>query len=273
MNIRRTLIAILTTLLATLALVEGGLRLIDPWRIGDTLSDIVIGNTIFAPDAARGYVNRAGTWHFNRWTMTILPDHTRAVPDTNPRAACTLALVGDSVTAAVGVDDTDTWANGLARALPDVHVINAGTGGYNVQEAEKTIRHIHASAYLYLLFDNDWDASITVPWDAARDIDGKLMLYWYATWHNQSQASRLPDDVFYGALAHILNNPQVTVVTFDGTFGGALRQRYPAVTLIQWYTHRVSVSNVHANAAGNREIAAALLPLARAAVDRACPII
>ena len=47
--------------------------------------------------------------------------------------------MGDSVTFGYGVDDDQTWVDGMARALPDVHVINAGVSGFNSTNVLRTL--------------------------------------------------------------------------------------------------------------------------------------
>src|SRR5688572_13884306 len=111
---RRAVIAVLLTFLATLAFIEGGLRLFDPLGARRYLDDAALYVYVHR---ARGYVMLPGVYQFSNWQVTILSDTSRAVPATNTSAPCTLALIGDSVTFGQGVSDGDTWANLMAKEL------------------------------------------------------------------------------------------------------------------------------------------------------------
>lgn len=273
---RHTVIALLSSTLITLLLIEGGLKLLDPWGVDRYLSDMVRYFSSVQAAEQRGYVLAPGQYRFSNWQADILPDTTRRVPDTHAAATCTLALVGDSVTFAHGVSDGDTWANQLARYMSDVRIVNAGVDGYNTLDALHTIRAIPAQAYVYLLTGNDHDA----PTDWRRVKDDSLqnrrgpLVSAYLYFATSVEAGSGIDASFYPSLAALNAIPNVVIVGFNHIDEYAiLRQRYPRMRWIPLYHYYNSRADFHPNPAGNREVAAAILPLARALVDHVCPVI
>ena len=149
---RHCLIAALIGVLLALLTAEALLARFDP--LGFVyFRDQAYLSAQMIPDP-RGYNFRPGTYPLS-FALTILPDGTRAVPDTGP-AAVTLVFIGDSVTFGYGVDDDQTWVNLIARTLPGVHVINAGVSGYNSTNVARTVAQFpDADALVYLIVNND----------------------------------------------------------------------------------------------------------------------
>jgi hypothetical protein len=118
--------------LFSLVILEGLLRILDPWGVMAYIGDLVAYASGTAPDPLRGYVLAPGAYHMPRWSATVLPDHSRLVPDANTVATCRIVILGDSASFGHGVNDGETWVNLLARQYPNVRVIDAGLDGYNI---------------------------------------------------------------------------------------------------------------------------------------------
>ncbi len=161
---RRKLIAVLLGVIATLLLSEALLALFDPLGFAYYRDQAYLGS-LLVPDP-RGYNFRPGTYQLSSFRFTLLPDGTRAVPDTNLSADRTLVFVGDSVTFGYGVNDDQTWVNLIARALPDVHVINAGVSGYNSRNVSRAISlYPRTASLVYLIVSNDAEPEKQVDFD------------------------------------------------------------------------------------------------------------
>lgn len=270
-RIRRTTIALLISILLSVALVEGGLRLFDPWRMGELADHLHPLQDAYRADPLRGYVERPGAYQTGAFVTTILPDTTRRVPDTNLSAPCTLTLLGDSVTFGMSVGDEETWANLIARELPAVHVINTGVIGYALDNVLATWHAFpQASAYLYLMIGNDIELPPIV---SGTPGPRQSYLNAYLTALYAPPMPRLTMAQFEAKIDLLRADWRMTIAAFDEPFSHAVKAHYPALLLIPPYMHRTSIADGHANAEGNREIAAALLPIARTIVDRACPVI
>ncbi len=152
---RHTILYVLVSIILTLTFIEGSLRTFDSWKAGKLADDMRIISMGYDTDVRRGYVLSPGHYQFADWQATILPDVTRLVPDTNLSVSCQLVLLGDSVTFGLDLNDSDTWANLLARQLPDVQIVNTGVNGYSIDNVLWTRPLYRADAYLYLLIGND----------------------------------------------------------------------------------------------------------------------
>lgn len=266
----RLLIRLLSVLAIAPLLLEGTLRLFDPWRVGNLLADLRHLDLSYVASEARGYLLPSGHYQFSNWQADILPDSTRDVPSTNDQAACTVVLLGDSMTFGMDVNDGDTWASLIARQLPNVHLINAGLIGYNLPEILKNYRAFpQADAYLYVLYADDPRPS---NW-TRRPPDANLSYTLAYLNVLTDYAAPLPPatwDSFYRALDGLLADPRMTLVTWDGSFGQQVKAHVNRLNLIPMFTHRVSASDGHPSAAGHAEIAAAILPIVSEAVAERC---
>lgn len=151
---KNKIILALISLTLTLLLGEGLLRLFDPLGMAyfDDLYQLFAGMSEdeTAPVLAPGF------YDMRVYDATVLEDHTRLVPDTNPGGDCIIAAVGDSQTFGMGVDDAETWVNQLALLFPDVRFINAGVPGYSVDDGLVHMRRFpDVDAFIYLVIHND----------------------------------------------------------------------------------------------------------------------
>lgn len=266
---RRLIIRLLLGIIIGLLMLEGLLRLFDPLGL-IYFPNIDYLNTHLEPSPNREYMLPAGQYILHGWSATEADNNTRLVPD-NADGDCTLLFVGDSVTWGEGVNDDATWVNLVARQLPGVNVINAGLNGYNSEDVRNTIPDFPgARAIIYLVIDND--PFVTAPFSKGgapeylSAIDYYL-LYLFRTRREPPQSDDWPR--FYRDMDAMSTDPRVTFVAFDAPFGRDLAARYP-VRLIPMYTHWISAADGHANAEGNQQIAAAMLPIAQSVVKDKC---
>lgn len=148
--------------LFTLVLIEILLQVVDPWGLYYFQDLEVMGNTIFQSDPVRGYIIPDGEYRFKYWQAEV-QDSGRVVPDTHSDAACTIAILGNSVAFGYGVNDDQTWLNVAARELSDLRLVNLGVPRYNSTNVVGTWRdYPEADAYLYVIISNDLDPAINV---------------------------------------------------------------------------------------------------------------
>jgi hypothetical protein len=263
---RRAVVAVLLTFLTTVALIEGGVRLLDPFGVGRYEADQRILYGVMQPDPSRNVVYRPGIVAFSNFSMTTLPDHTRAVPAT-ATDGCTIAFLGDSVTLGWGVNDADTWVNLVARELPGVRVVNTGVAGYSIYDVAATMEAVKADGYFYLLIGNDNRrmrfTGAALPADTRSAMQRNLEYFTLA-----SVPDPVFDDEFYAAMGKMVDQG-VTVAAFDAPAGREAAKRYP-VTLIPMYADRLSFVDRHADAEGNRQIAASILPIVKELAESVC---
>ena len=267
---RRNLIAILFGMLLALVLGEVLLSLFDPLGFAYYRDQAYLSTQLVADP--RGYTFRTGTHTLLSYTFTILPDGTRAVPDTNVNGSKTLVFVGDSVTFGYGVDDDQAWVNLVARELPDVHVINAGISGFNSTNALRTVeQYPNADALVYLLIGNDADEENHPDFDHLRQ---PVPLSWLATYLTNLPTFLNPVGVdgfiargnlprYLGEVRQINADPRTLLVAFDNELTTLTIQQCCAVTLINRGTDRVSPADGHPGVRGSQEIAAQMLLLVR----------
>jgi len=264
----RPLIAILFTFLATVVLLEAGLRLFDPWGALRYYGDQGMLYRSFVADSRRGYHPRPGSYQFSNWQAVILPDGSRRVPDSQS-TGCTVVFLGDSLTYGFGVSDADTWVNLVARSLP-IRAINAGVYSYNAERVRDSLNAFpDASLYVYLFIGNDGDPD--PDWQRSTG-NARLAIHDYlytldVTSPRTSTGTPVYTPGFAAALA--LLKRRTLVVAFDTE--GISRQI--GATLIPSYTQHISYADAHPNAAGHREIAAGMLPVVQTAVAQACLVI
>lgn len=270
---KRLIIRSLIIFITTLLLIEGLLRLFDPWGALRYQRDMALYFQNVEASPARDYLLRPGFYAFSNWTATILPDSSRAVPDTNAHADCTLALVGDSVTFGYGVSDADTWANLLARDFPAVHIINTGTNGYNIADAYQTANAVPANGYLYLMIYNDAEPRFDTEHFSADEQLSALATYLKWTTILRGAGSVIPVDMpmFLSTLARLGQRSDIQIVAFDGNPLTAAAQGQDAdIKIVRAWTHNNSRVDPHPNVEGSREIAEEMKPYFEALVKRVC---
>jgi hypothetical protein len=264
MRFRRAVIAVLLAFVATVVLVEGGLRLFDPWGAWRYFGDL---RAVFAAysEPSREYAIAPGIYTFSNWEAVILPDGTRRVPDT-AQTDCTIALVGDSVTFGLGVSDADTWANVAARELPAVHIVNAGVPAASIGTVAAEIRRTPADGYVYLMIDNDDAPEGDVRrWGIP---DGAIRTYLYML-QEFRPAQYTPDPGARAQITAVAEREDTQAVAFAGN---PMARDVPDVTYIPMYTKRISRVDAHADAEGNAQIAASILPIVRKLAATRCQI-
>ena len=263
-RIRRLIIGILVAILLFFVLLEGLLSL-DPLHFQHFRDQIVLSNnTIPAP---AGWTFAPGTYRLVLNTVTMLDDGTRRVPDTNVDASKMLVFVGDSVTFGYGVDDDETFANLIARQLPDVHVYNTGITAFNSTNILRQVQnYADADAIVYLITSNDDDGEYIIDFSAKRPDFSWIVLYAvYLPPLLFPQQLRPPHDTdrYLRDVAQISAYPNTLVVGYDDT----LTPITPGAVRIAPYTTRNSISDPHPDAEGHRFIAEQLLPLIRERFD------
>ncbi len=152
----------------------------------------------------------------------------------------------------------------MAKALPDVQVINAGMVGYNLDNVVGTYKEFpEASGYIYLMIGND--ASAPIEWQNSQRPIFALETYvrvlpLVTIW--------LPDEVAFKKIADLQSDSRLQIVAFDRH---EWPDEIPGVRIIKMYQHRISAADAHANPEGNQEIAAEMLPIAQELTARVCP--
>lgn len=164
----------------SLFLVEYGLlRWVDPWGANAYYNDLDTLKTHYVADSERGYTLPTGIYQLGHWSLTITSTG-RLVPDTTPDNPI-IALVGDSLTMGHGVNDSDTFANQLARRFPNCTFRDYGLNGYNTAQVQATIDNTIAAHYVYTLVSNDAEPALTIDqmYTAGDDFWAGLHRYWY----------------------------------------------------------------------------------------------
>lgn len=267
---RRAVIAILFSAVVVPLIVEAALGLFDPLGIV-YFNDQAVLNSHVIPHAGRGYALEAGRYRLAHFTATELPGHARLLPDAR-NGPCLVVFVGDSLTWGYGVDDDQTWANRVARALSGTRAENPAFSGYNSENIRALVAdYAQADVLVYLAISNDDDASW--PTYARREQPQRAMLALYAE-YVLSRPAPFPKDRarFVRDIQAFATDPRIVMVTFDNVWGRQLADFTPT-HVIPHYTGRISAVDGHPNAAGHAEIAAAILPIVKDAVARRCAAI
>lgn len=264
--IPRLLIGLLILLISTEAL----LRRLDPLGIR-YLEDI--GNLFGHMES--DYTLPPGHYDLDTFTVTVNGDRTRRVPDTPSQATCTLVAIGDSVTFGHGVGNQETWVNLLAREFPDIRFINTGTNGFN----SHAIREMQgrwlteANGFIYFIIQNDTDPNVP---SLERDrFYPYISAYWIVlqsrlTGNPVASSPDIPD-TFWDDLTAIQEAAPTLLFVDNPDFAAPIQARFPEDTiLIDPYTHTNSLADPHPDSEGHQEIAAAMLPGVRDAVQRWC---
>jgi hypothetical protein len=280
-RVRRGFIISLFSILITLGAIELILRIWDPWGAVRYMQDMDQMASNFIEDPYRDYTMKPGVYHFSNWSATILDSKTRNVPNTNPNSKCQIAMVGDSATFAHGVSDADTWVNLIARQLPDVHILNAGGDGFNIDSVFGTLNGFpDVNGFLYLMINNDAEPAFR--WN--RSFAAITIYLFYAKLFgiipsppstNASESETVGSSSyshFYDVFEKLLLDKRVIVVAFDmGGLTDEASKRYTQdVHIIPFYTTINSPADSHADVNGNKEIATNILPYVKALVNRVC---
>jgi hypothetical protein len=270
---RRRFIAVLIGILLALLTGEALLAWFDPLGFVYFRDQAYLSSQI-VPDV-RGYGFRPGSYPLS-FALTILPDGTRAVPDTDESAGATLVFVGDSVTFGYGVDDDQTWVNRVARELPGVHIVNAGVSGYNSTNVLRTVaQYPDADALVYLIVNNDAEPENRPDLDPdfghprPPESSSWLALYllnlpeYLAPISAEAEIARGDLPRYFDDLRQIVSDERVLALAFDDAFGRMTVEHGFSVTLIARGTDRVSPADGHPGVRSNQAIAAQVLPLLR----------
>ncbi len=262
--------------MVTIGAVEAGLAFFDP--LGARYFNEQ--NALFFRETAqvdpRGYGVQPGTYRASRWSFTILPDGTRAVPATQPNAARTAVFIGDSLTFSYGVDDSDTWINLLAAEFPDWHFINAAMPAYSaVNYARALTVYSEADAIFVVTIPNDSSEPPAIaPFDPVPPITPYTLLYWRLLSRQISVKARTAEELAHiaadweASLRALNADPRVTIITFDnGPYADEVRAVVPDAAAVGYFSERISAVDPHANPAGNRELYESMLAVVREALS------
>jgi lysophospholipase L1-like esterase len=222
-----------------------------------------------------GYALMPGKYQLTHSSFTILPDESRRVPATNPNATQTLILLGDSLTFGWGVNDEDTWANRIAEAFPEWHVINTGVNGFSSENVRLTLQsHPDADAYLYFLSYNDAAPSAHIvqtrdsaptpsPTGRTSPAGYESWIALYLDWLTTPRA-QAPNDMprFEQDVRVIGSDPRVLIVAFEGAeLTDQTDELAPGVKTIPEHNSPNSYVDGHPNAQGHARIAESLVPI------------
>jgi hypothetical protein len=172
------------------------------------------------------------------------------------------------VTFGLGVSDDATWANLVARELPDVHIVNAGVPAYNVWNVAATVERVKADGYLYLVIDNDDEPEPRWREVGKRGNTWAIQTYLYVLEFRAGE----PYSPLQGArvtFAKLAHSSGVQAVAFEGS---QLARDVPGVAYIPMYTKRISRVDAHADVEGNAQVAASILPIVRKLAATRCRI-
>jgi lysophospholipase L1-like esterase len=270
---RRLIVQILSILIITLVMLDAFLYHLDPLGVVAARHAQATFFTLMELHPT-GYRLRTGTHRLHNYTMTITEEGYRAVPD-NAGAGCTIAAIGDSVTMGIGVDDSDTWVNLLAQALPDVYWINAGRSDYSVGNVLALLQNTPADGYLWVILGND----VITPFDGVPVLAQNINIYLPATRlyieyvRSLSQTSvryegqpgrPVAMEQYWDSADQLLTTPNVLGFAFaDDDTGMDTASRYDNVRIIPPFTARLSPADSHPSIEGHRQIANAMLPYVR----------
>jgi hypothetical protein len=277
--------------LFTLVLIEILLRVVDPWGLYYFQDLEVMGNTIFQADPVRGYMIPDGDYTFSHWKAS-LKEGGRVLPATPAEAACTIAILGDSVAFGYGVNDDQTWVNAAARDLPDVRLINLGVPRYNSTNVLGTWQAFpDADAYLYLIISNDLETALNV--ESERFVGGGTGQPWIVRYANfglrrgegtdqvevrtDEAAPPLPDaypglERLWGEIQTLNADERVYFAAFEKEplTSTLLARKLPLAVWSYPFSRRISLADYHLNPTGNKELAAQALPVLRQIAQSHC---
>jgi hypothetical protein len=211
---------------------------------------------IWQPDST-GYQYPPADYDFGAYEARMRRNRYRDVP-LSVYADCSITFIGDSFTFGLGVSDWDTFANVTAAAFDNVEIRNAGQIQYNIGNIARVVQDIEAltDGMVYLVYDNDYypDAAYypVVDW-----VYFPLLRYLRFAFVPHSD---LPiPATFEPSLASVLERENLLAFVFRGSPLADIATRHGAITIPQ-NTTQVSRADVHPDANGHREIAAAMHP-------------
>lgn len=271
LTLRRKAIYVLSGILLVCLAVEIFLRIVDPWGIYQMAYNLnTQTNSYVASD--RGYVMYPGRYELRGWTATIDEYGNRVLPDAHA-GDCEIAMIGDSITFGVGVNDAETFANIISGQV-DAHITNTAHGGHNSGNILKTLNATDADGFVYITMHNDDQPDQPVTDTLPRDtpyttlaIAGYIFYVFRA-----NSAPKIVDSQFEANMAQIAAHDNLVMVTFDwqNDWADTLRKFNPDVVTIPEYVGRVSWIDGHPNAAAHQQIAANLLPHVKALESEVC---
>jgi lysophospholipase L1-like esterase len=262
----RLILVLLSSILSILAL-EGILTLTDPIGINRYQDDVrQYYNSLIQTDEGL-FVLPDGVHVFSNWTATI-KDGRRITADNV--ADCAIAVIGDSMTFGLGVNDSDVWVTRLAQNYPTVDFRNYAYSGYDVRNLQAVFEQAEADAYIYLIIFNDVGAGITKlhhyppshTWTLGRYLGFSVQVWLDA------QSSTVVTDEYRAYLEAIPEN--TLIVGFENEVLAEYAAQHHGAILIPPYTERISASDIHPNGLGHQQIADSLLPLVAPFVTRIC---
>jgi hypothetical protein len=281
-------IGALALVLITLGLLEFLVSRVDPWGLYylDDLKTLYQG---YIADDLRGYRLADGSHTFQHWTATV-EGATRLNPAANADTSCTVAMLGDSVTFGQGVSDDMAWVNLVASNLPNIRLLNTGIPGYSSTNILGTYKAFpDADAYIYLIAGNDSDPAFNLA-----DLKAEAVQFERQTWLSRyvayminlsrqnnasvaspsSAAAEKPEHSrFFSELDELVQDEKMTLVGLrndPNPLAEEVLARGYELTTINYWTHFNSRVDGHANAEGNREIAAQMMPIVQSVVDTWC---
>lgn len=263
-QLRVVLIALALTIIG----VEGILRL-DP--LGMIYLPEILMTFAQSEPFPGGWQMTVGIHRFTHWSATVTPNYTRLVPDTTSDADETWVFLGDSVTFGYGVNDDVPFANQIARARPDVHVINAASIGYgSANVRDRAADFPDADRLIYLIYGNDAEPRTELPHaEVQMPVSGinLYISYWSRYLYLRNDAPRgevylatmdLPR--FCDDVRTLDGDPRVTLFIFEGSVLQPQAQACGSVVALSSYLPQtVSALDDHPNAAGHRFLAEQIL--------------
>ena len=265
---KRAFVQIMLLVLISAGVLEIALGLLDPMGIR-FLQALDFMHPYYTGDVS-AYRLAPGTYDMVDWTATVPADGTRTIPHSGT-AGCRVVIFGDSVEWGWGVNDDETFVDLLARQWPTVHMVDAGTIGYNSAQVRPAVENTPFDLGVYVI---TWtDAVGALPLGGQHPV-GDLHRYPGIGWiHGQQSALGLyekylvyrlsgqidehaPDDMprYFDDIDAITQHENMHVFAFEEPLGQATAARYP-VTLLPLYTTTLSAADVHPDKAAHAQIA------------------
>lgn len=261
MMIRRILIMFLLTV----ALLEVGLRIVDPLGLLALLSDLAFYARHAQPDES-GFRLDAGRYAMSHWVMTIEQNGARMVPNTSRSAPCRLVAIGDSMTFGWGVDDAQMWVNYLAQRFQSVRFVNAARPTYEIGNIIRLLDEYEGDGYLYLAFENDSVPPVnhlSFGSDPGFQLAIRRHLEFVVT---DRQPPQYDHGYMIPYIPMLTSREDVLIIGFANQMIGhdlnAIR--------IPYFTQTVSVADNHPNPTGHAQIAEAMRPHVAAFIAERC---
>lgn len=274
-RVLRSVLVVIVLAAVTLGVIEVLLRVSDPFGVA-YFHDLT--GSFYAPAIAdsRGYVVPPGDYQASHWAFSILPDNTRAVPDTNPDAPRTMVFIGDSVTFGYGVNDAETFVNHIAQAYPDWHVINEAYPGWNIQNLENALAlHPDADLVFVLTIYNDLSepyrvAGAPVAYDSYIGLYTMMLKWLFFGYPAPSEADVAAlEPAWRESITNIAADPRVIFLTIDTTndYEQRVAAMFPDRTVIlENYTGLVSTVDSHPNPDSHVFLAQQIIPVVADAI-------